>query len=97
MGNRLRVIENTDASRRTCLPLEGDMGGHGDTLGLVKGHGNAPGDTAGRTLGTPRAHLHGLSELHVVDKEGDKVPGGYGPHGHQLCPTEEEPQLQGQR
>lgn len=29
-----------------------DMGGHGDTLGLVKGHGNELGDTAGRTLGT---------------------------------------------
>ena len=46
---------------------------------------------------SPRAHLHGLGELHLVDEEGDKVPGGDGPRGHQLSPVAEEPQLQGQR
>jgi len=70
--------------------MAGRAWGHGEQ---AWGHGEEDtGDTA-----SPRAHLHGLGELHLVDEEGDQVPGGDGPCGHQLSPVAEEPQLQGQR
>lgn len=66
----------------------------GDTAGRVQGHrgwawghgGEDAEDTA-----SPRAHLHSIGELHLVDEEGDKVPSGDCPRGHQLCPIAEEP------
>ena len=43
------------------------------------------------------AHLHDISELQLVEEEGDEVPGTDGPRGHQLSPVVEDPHLQGQR
>lgn len=72
---------------------------HGDTVGRVQGHGEWAWGHSGEDAGdlvSPWAYLQGLGEIHLVDEEGDKVPGGDGPCGHQLCPVAEEPQLQGQ-
>lgn len=43
------------------------------------------------------AHLHNISELHLVEEEGDKVPSADGPRSHQLPSIVEDPHLQGQR
>lgn len=61
------------------------------TGGWAWGHS---GEDAGDMV-SPWGHLHSLGELHLVEEEGDEVPGGDGPQGHQPCPTAEQPQLQG--
>lgn len=49
-----------------------------------------------RIWASSQAHPQDISELYLVEEEGDEVPSADGPRGHQLPPIVEDPHLQGQ-